>query len=115
MGVRVIGCGIAAVLVFTVGAFAAQDKPAESKSATPAAESEQSAAVTEVPEDVKRTLVDLQWQAGALTRAQAVLQKELDSITAEYMRLVTRVQQQAPDGFAYDQQRMVYVPKKKAK
>src|SRR3990167_2519428 len=52
-----------------------------------------------VPDDAKRVLTDLQLQAAGLTRAMAVLQKELDSVTAEWTRAVTRLQTTAPAGY----------------
>ena len=93
---RLIGLALCAIVMGA--ALAAQEKPLTPAGITVTGP-EKPAAEQPIPDDAKRALVDLQQQAAGLERARAVLQKELDSVTAEWSRLIAKLQAAAPAGY----------------
>lgn len=81
--------GAIAIVLATAGHAAAQDAPKTQGAPVAAADA---AAVPQVSDDAKRAIDALQRRAAGLAEAMAVLQKELDSVTADFSRLVQRLQ-----------------------
>lgn len=82
-----------------LGAYA-QDQPAAKATDAPA-----------IPEDAKKALVLLQKRAEGLEDAKALLQKEIDAITADFNRVIARLQAAAPAGYELGPN-LTYVKKK---
>lgn len=72
----------------------------DDRQAAPAAGApEKAPAVPAVPEDAKKALAALQQRALGLEDAKGLLQKEIDAITAEFNRVIARLQAAAPAGY----------------
>ena len=109
---KLVVTGIVSVmLVLSLGLAraAAMQAPAPPEKAA-AAKADPAAEPKPIDQQDRAVLQQLGQRAQGLIDARAVLQRELDAVTADFSRVAQQIAAKAPAGYVLDPQTMTYVP-----